>query len=216
MTVKLVLFDMDGVLVDTPSSWVTVHRHFGVKNEENSKRFFSGQIDESEFMRSDIKLWKDVKENLSISDISDIFDAVPLMNGAVETVRVLKESGVRTSIISGGIDLLADRVASLAGIDSAIANGLEAGRNGMLTGQGILRVRIRDKSECALKIMKMYGVIRSECVAIGDGPSDLKLFGSAGKSIAFNAWNRDIEVAADHAVREKDLTKILDFVVREK
>jgi phosphoserine phosphatase len=214
MAVKLVLFDMDGVLVDAPSSWVTVHRHFGVKNEENSKRFFSGQIDESEFMRSDIKLWKDVKENLSISDISGIFDAVPLMNGAVETVRVLKGAGVRTSIISGGIDLLADRVASLAGIDSAIANGLEADRNGMLTGQGILRVRIRDKSECALKIMKMYGVMRSECVAVGDGPSDLKLFGSAGKSIAFNAWNRDIEVAADHAVGEKDLTKILDFVVR--
>ena len=215
MSLKLVLFDMDGVLVDAPSSWVTIHRHFGVSNDENARRFFDNDIDEAEFMRSDIKLWRNVKPDLSVSDITGILDAEPLMNGAVETVAALRERGIRTAIISGGIDVLAERVASLTGIDCAIANGLEADREGMLTGEGVLRVRIKDKSECALKIMKMFNVGRSECAAIGDGPSDISLFSSAGISVAFNAWNRSIEKAADHAVREKDLTRIIDLVVKE-
>ena len=216
MSLKLVLFDMDGVLVDAPSSWVTIHRHFGVSNEGNMKMFLEGSIDEAEFMRSDIRLWRDAKADLSLSDIAKILHAEPLMKGAVETVSALHEKGIRTAIISGGIDVLAERVASLTGIDCAIANGLETDGNGMLTGEGILRVRIRDKSECARRIMDMFDAERSECVAIGDSQSDIPLFESAGMSIAFNARNRNIEEAADHTVRKKNLTEIIRLVVNEK
>ncbi len=215
MSIKLVLFDMDGVLVDAPSSWVTIHSHFGVSNEENTRRFFDNEIDEAEFMRSDISLWKRVKPDLTISDITEILDREPLMKGATETIAALSGRGVRTAIISGGLDVLAGRVAMLTGIDCAVANGLETDVNGMLTGEGVLRVRIRDKSECALKIMKVFDVDGDECAAIGDGPSDTALFGSVGTSIAFNALNRNIEKAADHTVREKDLTRVIDFVVNK-
>ena len=37
--IKLVAFDLDGVLLDTGSSWVTVHRHFKTNNNAGLEHF---------------------------------------------------------------------------------------------------------------------------------------------------------------------------------
>ena len=52
----IVVFDLDGVLVDIQSSWDWVHRHFGVDNDESLAQYLAGQIDDLEFMRRDIAL----------------------------------------------------------------------------------------------------------------------------------------------------------------
>jgi len=55
---RLVVFDMDGVLADVESSWVYVHRHFGVNNDHSLFAYLRGEIDDLEFIRRDINLWK--------------------------------------------------------------------------------------------------------------------------------------------------------------
>lgn len=207
---RLVLFDMDGVLADTVSSWVSVHDHFRVSNEENFRRFSRGDIDEMEFIRSDVGLWKSRKSDVSIDDLRSILDRVPLMAGAMETVRELKREGVRTAIISGGIDILADRVRAETGIDLALANGLVCDAGGRLTGEGILRVRIRDKGESAREVMSMLGVRMDECASVGDTATDIPLFRNTRMGIAFNPAQREVEEEADYTVRGRDLTGILD------
>ena len=54
---KLVVFDMDGVLTEYFSSWVRVHEHFGTDNDEALRLYMEGKIDDEEFMRRDIALW---------------------------------------------------------------------------------------------------------------------------------------------------------------
>ena len=53
---KVVVFDCDGVLVDSVSSWKTLHDYFGTDNSHNLKRFIDGEISDTEFMRLDIKM----------------------------------------------------------------------------------------------------------------------------------------------------------------
>ena len=50
---SLILFDMDGVLVDTISSWSFIHQHYGLNNEASVKAYVKGEIDDSEFIRRD-------------------------------------------------------------------------------------------------------------------------------------------------------------------
>ncbi|MBE3122801.1 MAG: hypothetical protein IMZ58_11440 [Thermoplasmata archaeon] len=57
-TIKLVFFDMDGVLLDTVSSWRYIHEHFGTTNERSIMPYLRGDIDYLEFMRRDVSLWK--------------------------------------------------------------------------------------------------------------------------------------------------------------
>ena len=73
----LVCFDMDGTLTKLRSSWCWVHQHFEVDNEPAYQAFCSGEIDEPEFMRRDIALWKGKKPDVSIMDIALTFRDMP-------------------------------------------------------------------------------------------------------------------------------------------
>ena len=48
--VKCVIFDCDGVLVDSVSSWKTLHDHFGTDNSLNLKRFINGELTDVELV----------------------------------------------------------------------------------------------------------------------------------------------------------------------
>ena len=79
---KIVVFDMDGVLVDIESSWHFVHTAFNVSNQDNLKRYLRGEIDYKEFMKRDIRLWG----NIHINMVRKTLAKVPLMKGAKSTV----------------------------------------------------------------------------------------------------------------------------------
>lgn len=79
---EIVVFDMDGVLVDTDSSWQFVHRKLNTDNSNNLKQFLNHKISYPEFMKKDIELWGHV----SINTIRNILNEVPLMKGAKSTV----------------------------------------------------------------------------------------------------------------------------------
>jgi len=210
--IRLVLFDMDGVLVDTPSSWVTVHRYFGVDNEENLRRFWNGEIDELEFVRSDVRLWKSVKPDVTLTDIEHILSSVKIMDGAAETVSALRRLGIKTAIVSGGIDILAGRVASTLGMDYSTANGLCADGDGRLTGEGILRVRISNKAESASGIMRSMGIQADEALAVGDSITDIPLFDLCAAGVAFNTDDARVLRKADYVI--DNLYSIVELVER--
>ena len=67
MSYKFVAFDLDGVLVDTFSSWVWMHKHFNVNNDHSLYAYQRGEIDYGEFMRRDIALWLENKKDMTIA-----------------------------------------------------------------------------------------------------------------------------------------------------
>ena len=132
VVLRLVVFDLDGVLVDVDSSWEAVHRAFDVDNSANFQMYLQGAIDYREFMRSDIALWS----NPAVDHVSEVLRGLPLMPGARETLAAIKATGYRTAIISSGISLLADRVRAAMGIDYSFANRIHVDAQSKLTGEG--------------------------------------------------------------------------------
>ena len=209
---RLVVFDMDGVLADVVSSWVYVHRHFGVNNDHSLYAYLRGEIDDLEFIRRDISLWKRKEPGITSTRIEKILDDAPVMPGAENAVAELKRMGYRTAIVSAGIDLLAERIAHELGIDFQLANGLVSDASGKLSGEGVLRVRLMDKGDAVLEAAKRVGASKKDVISVGNSLHDVSMFRRSGKGIAFCPSDDTVRKEADAVVEEKDLSGILKVI----
>ncbi len=209
---RLVVFDMDGVLTDVESSWVYVHKRFGVNNDQSLCAYLRGEITDLEFIDRDIRLWKDKDPDVTSAGIRRILSEIPLMAGAAETVRRLKARGFRTAIVSAGIDLLAELVAQKIPIDLQLANGLEEDSSGRLSGNGILRVRLADKGAAVADVQKRLGATIEDTVSVGNSRYDIPMFEQSRLGIAFRPADEDVRGSAGAIVEDGNLSRILDSV----
>lgn len=210
---KLVAFDMDGTLVDAKSSWGAVHEHFGDHNDEGLRLFNAGSIGDEEFLRRDIEVWWRHAPKISVDDLETILDRVPLMPGARKLLDALRNARVVTVIISGGIDVLARRVGRELGIDVVLANGFRVDPTGRLTGEGIIRVPIRDKESVLAKLQADLGIPPAETASVGNSEIDVGMFRRSAIGVAFLPEDETVRKGATHVVEEKDLARLVPLLL---
>lgn len=211
--VELVCFDMDGVLIDVGSSWVMVHRHFGVENEASLRAYLNGEFDDAEFIRRDVRLWLDRKPEMDRSDFTEIFGKPPFMAGVEETVETLHAEGVETAIVSGGVNIIAEDIARRLRIPHVAANGFEYDADGHLTGEGVVKTPLNDKALPVLEFARETDVPLDRVLSIGNSMPDVSMFEVTGRSIAFHPED---DYTRDHAtwtVEDGPLTTILPLVL---
>lgn len=211
----LVCFDMDGTLTKLRSSWCWVHSCFEVDNEPAYQAFCNGEIDEPEFMRRDIALWTNKNPDVTIRDIAVLFRDMPLIDGIQETIACLKANGIRTVIISGGIDLAAKMLANEFGFDDYIADEVLSYEDGRLTGEGKMNVDLRDKGINVRQYIEKYGTTMERTVSVGNSFTDIPMFKNSGMSIAFNPTDPYTPEAATHTVFSENIADILDFIMEQ-
>ena len=211
----LVCFDMDGTLTKLRSSWCWVHSCFEVDNEPAYQAFCNGEIDEPEFMRRDIALWTNKNPDVTIRDIAVLFRDMPLIDGIQETIACLKANGIRTVIISGGIDLAAKMLANEFGFDDYIADEVLSDEDGRLTGEGKMNVDLRDKGINVRQYIEKYGTTMERTVSVGNSFTDIPMFKNSGMSIAFNPTDPYTQEAATHTIFSENIADILDFIMEQ-
>ena len=213
---RCVVFDCDGVLVDSVSSWKTLHDGFGTDNSQNLSQFIAGKITDVEFMRSDIAMWKAIREPIHKDELFRMYSGISLMEGARETVKELQDEGVYVAIVSAGVDLFVSSIAAMLKVDDWIANGFEFDDKGFLTDDGVCRLHASGKGDVITRLMEIHGFSPEEIVSVGDSEMDLSMMVEGSKFIGFNP-SRDSSIKAFTdanvpIVMEKDLSKILDFI----
>lgn len=204
------MLDMDGTLVDVESSWAAVHHHFHDHNADGLREFLAGRIDDHEFIRTDIRIWWRHAPDLTIEDLEAILDKVPLMPGARTLLDGLHDRMVRTAILSGGIDLLAHRVARELGIDLVLANGFRVNSDGRLTGEGIVRVPINEKEKVLEGLQHQLGIPPADTASIGNSEIDVGMFRRSRVGVAFRPEDDRVRAAAAHVITDKDLGLALE------
>jgi endonuclease-3 related protein len=201
-----------------------------VNNDASLQAYLDGKIDDYEFMRRDIALWFWAKAGkpklqvdpweidwlnaprsikLHIREIERILDGVPLMPGLRELITELNKLRLKSAIVSGGLDIVANRLANRFGIDYVIANALDTDTHGYLTGKGILRVELKAKSIPVKKLLQKLQLQKRNCIAVGNSEIDIDMFKPVEFAIAFNPGDMKVRRAADVIVEQKDLRKIL-------
>jgi phosphoserine phosphatase len=210
--IELVFFDMDGVLADTISSWKHIHDYFNTSNEESVELYLKGKIDDLEFIKRDVALWKRNGRFVHIDVIKHVLDKVILMKGAKKCITFLKENNIKPVIVSAGLDILADRVGKEIGINYVYANGIKNDRQGILTGGGNLRVELTNKDKVVRKISKDLKSPLEKCAAVGNSCFDVPMFESCGLGIAFNPGDNCVKEMADFIVEGKDVSKLIPIL----
>lgn len=207
--IALVFFDMDGVLTDTISSWKHIHDYFGTSNERSVDEYLKGNIDDLEFIKRDVSLWKENGRFTSKDIIRDILYDIPLMKGAGECISFLRKHNIKTAIVSAGLDVLAEKVAREIGINYVSANGVKNDEKGRLTGEGILKVQLMYKDKSVRDIAKELDVPLEKCAAVGNSCFDIPMFETCSLGIAFNPDDDCVRKLADIVVEGKDLSRII-------
>lgn len=207
--VRFVAFDMDGTLLDVSSSWDAVHRFFGDRNTEALQLFLEDRIDDREFMRRDLALWRRHRPHITEEDLASILAPVPLMPGAHELFDALHAHGIRTAIVSGGLDVIAQRIGRELGIDRVLANGFVLDGRGRLTEEGIIRVPIKRKGDVVTGLQREFGVSVDECAAVGNSEIDVAMFERSRIGVAFLPEDDHVRRRATHVVTQKDLRHVI-------
>ena len=185
-SIRCVAFDCDGVLVDSVSSWRTVHDHYGSDNSKMLAKFLAGEISDEEFMRADIILLKEKQARIHRDDIFRAFSGIKLMPGAKSLIEDLREKGVYVAIISAGVDLFVSTIASMLDVDDWIANGFKFDDDGWLTDEGITRLSAWDKGAAISRMLDSIDCLPENLVSIGDSVMDLSMCVKGSRFIGFN------------------------------
>lgn len=210
---KLVVFDVDGTLMNSHSSWQFLHEALGTwdKAQKYSELFFRGRINYEEWARLDASLWR----NLPLKQVKQIIGTMLYVDGAKETIAILREKGFKVFLLSAGLSLVTERIDKEIGVDGYLANDLIV-KKGFLTGEVKVNVSFYTKDKVLNRILPMWNLKMEDCISVGDDPTLIPLFKKAGLSIAFNPTDREIETYADVVVKSKNLRHILPYVLGEQ
>jgi len=206
MTLRLAIFDLDGTLKQARDPYVYLHERLGTL--EASQPFFvkamAGELDYAEWLRLDVALWQGV----SRAQMEAHFRENPYLPGACETVRALRQAGVRIALVSTGLNVHAELVQQELAADRIVANEILF-ENGLATGEARLHVPEGGKGQLVARLQAEFGVGPDACLAVGDGTSDADMFPLVGVGVAVNPSSDAIRAAAHLVLDEPDLRPLL-------
>ena len=210
MKIELVVFDVDGTLTQHSSVWWRLHELFGTTKEGRVyfDQYFAGEISYQQWADYDVALWR----GQPVSRVLKVVQDTRLVEGAKEAIESLREHGIHTAILSGGLDIMAEDIARRVGIEFVLTNKL-VHKNGYLTGTVENVIGWAEKASHIQQVLDHFGAKREQTAFVGDGRNDMSVFGVVGLSIAFNPVDQEVADAATVAVRESDLRAILPHII---
>ena len=201
----LVIFDVEGVLYDEEYLPILAEK-LNKESEiwEITKQGIQGKINWEEGLKTRVAALKGLDEKIC----QEVSDALPIMTGAKEACRVLKEAGWKIMAVSGGFTLMMGRLKEELGLDYVYCNELLF-KDGKLDG---VKINVdSDKAKSAIVKIQEWGEKKEDIVCVVDGANDVKLFDICGLGIAYRAQDV-VKDLATTTLEVKDLSKILDII----
>ena len=209
--IKLIAFDLDNVLLDGEAI-DEIGKLMGVEKEISAltKEAMEGDLNFETSLKKRVSLLK----GASLDDVKKVVANIPLMEGAEETIKVLKQRGYKIATITGNVEIVAQRLKDELNLDYAFCNILHE-KDGILTGEvsGPLLVE-GSKADILQELLDTEKISAEDCAAVGDGANDISMLKKAGLGVAFNA-KPVVKEIADVIIDGKDLRELLTIFSEE-
>jgi phosphoserine phosphatase len=206
MPLRLAIFDLDGTLKQARDPYVYLHHQLGTWQAAQAftGKGLRGELGYEEWLRLDASLWKGVERSV----MESIFRQNPYLPGARETVFALKRAGVWVAVVSTGLQVQAEQVQADLDIDRIVANEILF-EDGRATSQAQAHVPEGGKGQVLDRLRAEFGVAPAECLAVGDGASDVDMFTRTLIGVAVNPSSPQVRAAASLVLEEPDLRPLL-------
>ncbi len=201
---RLLVFDLEGTLIENEFLPELAER-VG-KGEEVwriTKEGVEGKIDWEMGLKKRIAILK----GLPMSVVEEESSKIRFVENALDVCKKLKKKGLLIAIISGGFNILADKVASIVSADYVFANRLVF-NDGLLEGVELF-VTPSGKGYIVERLQKSLGISPEETVVVADGANDIEMFRNAGLKLGFRP-QPPVKGVIDREL--KNLDEILDLV----
>lgn len=207
---KLVCFDLDDTLIREIHS-VMLPCILNDKENEHSiiqEQEEKGLIDykSADYLRAELLLG--LEEHKIAQSFLEI--AKPLKN-IKNVVETLNEHNIKCIVVTVGPRQVARVVCEIWGLDAYYGSNYEV-VNGIFTGRILNYIGAEQKIECLKDYCGHNNIESHECLAVGDGSTDIPIFQYSGKSIAINSSPK-VKQSATYAVDTEDLADILKYIV---
>ena len=201
----LAIFDVEGVIYDAEYLPLLAEK----VNKENkiweiTKKGLEGKIDWVEGLKQRVELLRGMNYDTCIQ----VANSLPIMIGAREACRTLKDAGWKLMAVSGGFTIITDRLKKELCLDFVYSNELVF-KDGKLDDV-IVNVD-SDKAKSAIIKIREWDEKKENITAVVDGANDVKLFDISGFGIAFRAQDL-VKDLATVTLDEKDLSKIVGLI----
>jgi len=201
----LAIFDVEGVLYDAEYLPILAEKVNKEKEIwEITKKGIQGSINWEEGLTKRVELLK----GIDFETCKEVADSLPIMTGAIQACKTLKDAGWKIMAVSGGFTLITDRLKDKLNLDYVYTNELIF-KDGKLDG---VKINVNsDKAKSARIKIEEWKVPKDEIIVIVDGANDIKLFDICNLGIAYRAQDL-VKDLATVTLEEKDLTKIIPII----
>lgn len=206
---RLICFDMDSTLIQTEVIDELAERAgVGAEVRAITEAAMRGEIDFRESFTRRVALLK----GLDVNVMKDIADSLPITEGVDRMMEVLKRSGYKTAILSGGFTYFGNYLKKKYDFDYVYANELEVGADGKLTGRYIGDIVDGPRKKELLRLLAQVEHIDiAQTIAVGDGANDLPMLAEAGLGIAFHAKPK-VKAEASQSISTIGIDGVLYFL----
>ena len=203
---KLFVADMDSTMIgqeciDELADYAGLKARIAAITE----RAMRGEIAFEPALRERVALLKD----LPVGTIDDVLaKRITPTAGGRALVATMRANGAWTCLVSGGLTVFTEKVATLIGFDENRGNRLLM-RGDTLAGSVVEPIFGRDSKRTALaELRSRFGLTHADTLAAGDGANDLDMIADAGLGIAYRAKPK-VAAAAQARIEYCDLTALL-------